>query len=114
MMKTNLIIPTIIAVSLLSCSDVTKSNSPKDEAGEVANTYTQTDASSTSGETDNRKSGEFTIEPYSNSYEDGYEDGQAAAEEDRIARMPGMQSGGDDDDDDDNYEEGYDDGYEDL
>ena len=50
--------------------------------------------------------------PMTETNEEGYIDGEAAAEEDRLAGRPGMQSGGEDDDDDDEYEDGYDDGYE--
>lgn len=51
--------------------------------------------------------------PNTDSYEEGYLDGEAAAEEDRLAGIKGMQSG-DDEDEDEDYEEGFDDGYEDY
>ena len=102
----------IIVVGLISCNP--KQESQTKHKVESYEPYSAGPTNSDISNSGNSQQGEFKLTPMTDNYGDGYEDGQAAAEEDRIARRPGMQSGGDDDDDDDDYEEGYDDGYEDM
>ena len=98
-MKWYIIIITVTVIAFYSCHSK-QEYKPLEQSDSRVNYYATPSTSSTSHDDDK--------------YEDGYENGQAAAEEDRFAGHPGMQSGDDDEDDDDNYEEGYDDGYEDL
>lgn len=111
-MKWYIIIITVTVIAFYSCHSK-QEYKPLEQSDSRVNYYATPSTSSTSHDDDSQK-GSFQLNPMTDKYEDGYENGQAAAEEDRFAGHPGMQSGDDDEDDDDNYEEGYDDGYEDL
>lgn len=91
-MKWFFIIVTVSVIAFNSCNSK-QDYKPVEQSGFQINCYAIPSTSSNPHD-DDRQKDSFKLNPMTDKYEDGYEDGQAAAEEDRLAGRPGMQSGG--------------------